>query len=103
MRPSAEFSFAPHSVRTQPVRMPTTVDALLPLSFLEAVRAVDRPVDDPDTEFVAELRNKRLGLSDTVHAQIRRYTDLVRRRQRLRADEAGGLGGGLGGRPGGGE
>lgn len=68
--------------------MAATVDALLPLSFLEAVRAVDRPIVDPDTEFVDELRNKRFGLSDTVHAQIRRYGELVRRRQRLGSDEA---------------
>jgi hypothetical protein len=79
--------------------MAATVDALLPLSLLEAVRAVDRPVDDPDTEFVAELRNKRLGLSDTVHAQIRRYTELVRRRQRLGVDEAVALARLIGRRP----
>jgi hypothetical protein len=67
--------------------MTATVDALLPLSLLEAVRAVDSPVVDPDTEFVGELRNKRLGLSDTVHAQIRRYGEAVRRSQRMGADE----------------
>ena len=79
--------------------MAATVDALLPLSFLEAVRAVDRPIDDPDTEFVDELRNKRLGLSDTVQAQIRRYSDLVRRGQRLGADEAAGIARLIGRRP----
>jgi hypothetical protein len=68
--------------------MAATVDALLPLSLLEAVRDVDRPIVDPETEFVAELRNKRLGLSDTVLAQIRRYTDAVRRSQRLSSEEA---------------
>jgi len=62
--------------------MATTVDALLPLSFLEAVRDVDRPTGDSDAEFVAELRNKRLGLSDTVHAQIARYGEAARRSQR---------------------
>jgi hypothetical protein len=79
--------------------MSPTVDALLPLSFLEAVRAVDRPDDDPDAEFVAELRNKRLGLSDTVHAQIRRYADAARRRQRLASAEAAGLAQLIGRRP----
>jgi hypothetical protein len=79
--------------------MPPTVDALLPLSFLEAVRAVDRPDEDPDAEFVAELRNKRLGLSDTVHAQIRRYADAVRRRQRQAADEVVALARLIGRRP----
>jgi predicted hydrocarbon binding protein len=63
--------------------MATQVDALLPLSFLEAVRVVDTPDTDVDAEFVAELRNKRLGLSDTVYAQIRRYTEASRRGQRL--------------------
>jgi hypothetical protein len=79
--------------------MPPTVDALLPLSFLEAVRALDRPDEDPDAEFVAELRNKRLGLSDTVHAQIRRYADAVRRRQRQAADEVAALARLIGRRP----
>lgn len=71
--------------------MPPTVDALLPLCFLEAVRAVDRPDEDPEAEFVAELRNKRLGLSETVQAQIRRYAEAVRRRQRVGADEVAAL------------
>ena len=79
--------------------MPPTVDALLPLSFLEAVRAVDRPDDDPDAEFVAELRNKRLGLSDTVYAQIRRYSDAARRRQRQAAGDVAGLARLIGRRP----
>jgi bacteriochlorophyll 4-vinyl reductase len=67
--------------------MAAPVDALLPLSLLEGVRAVDRPIEDPETEFVAELRNKRLGLSDTVLAQIRRYAEAVRRGQRAAPDE----------------
>jgi hypothetical protein len=79
--------------------MPPTVDALLPLSFLEAVRAVDRPDDDPDAEFVAELRNKRLGLSDTVYVQIRRYNDAVRRRERQTTAEVAGLARLIGRRP----
>jgi predicted hydrocarbon binding protein len=54
--------------------MPATVDPLLPLSLLEAVRTVDLPSGELETEFVHELRNKRLGLSDTVFAQIKRYT-----------------------------
>jgi hypothetical protein len=79
--------------------MSRTVDALLPLSFLVAVRAVDRPVIDPETEFVDELRNKRLGMSDTVHAQIRRYADEARRRRRTAADEAVALARLIGRRP----
>jgi predicted hydrocarbon binding protein len=67
---------------------PATVDALLPLSFLEAVRGVDSPHDDLDTEYVPELRNKRLGLSDTVYAQIQRYTAAAKKSQRAPQEEA---------------
>ena len=79
--------------------MSATVDALLPLSFLEAVRGVDTPPGDPETEFVSELRNKRLGLSDTVYAQIRRYTDAAKRHQRAGQDEAVGIARLIGRRP----
>ena len=68
--------------------MLATVDALLPLSFLEAVRNVDTPSDQFDAEYVDELRNKRLGLSDTVYAQIKRHTEARRRGQRTGQDEA---------------
>lgn len=67
--------------------MLATVDALLPLSLLEAVRDVDTP-PDLEAEFVDELRNKRLGLSDTVYLQIKRYADAVRKGQRTAQDES---------------
>ena len=79
--------------------MTITVDALLPLSFLEAVRSVDLPDDDLDAELVPELRNKRLGLSDTVYAQIRRYSEAARRHQRAVQDEATGIAKLIGRRP----
>jgi hypothetical protein len=68
--------------------MLATVDALLPLSLLEAVRNVDTPSDSLDAEYVDELRNKRLGLSDTVYVQIKRHTEAVRKGQRIGQDEA---------------
>ena len=70
--------------------MLSTVDALLPLSLLEAVRDVDKPMD-LESEFVDELRNKRLGLSETVYTQIRRYTDATKRSQRPDQEEVVGL------------
>jgi predicted hydrocarbon binding protein len=79
--------------------MAATVDPLLPLSLLEAVRNVDTPQGDLEAEFVAELRNKRLGLSDTVHAQIKRYVEAVRRQQRPAHDEAVALARLIGRRP----
>jgi hypothetical protein len=68
--------------------MLATVDALLPLSLLEAVRNVDTPIDQFDAEYVDELRNKRLGLSDTVYAQIKRHTEAARKGHRTGQDEA---------------
>ncbi len=76
-----------------------TVDPLLPLVLLEAVRAVDMPDTDLEAEFVEELRTKRFGLSDTVLAQIRRYNDAVKRGQRLPVDEAVGIAKLIGRRP----
>ena len=68
--------------------MLATVDALLPLSFLQAVRNVDTPADGLEAEYVDELRNKRLGLSDTIYTQIKRYNEAVRKHQRTPQDEA---------------
>lgn len=79
--------------------MSDTVNALLPLSFLEAVRDVDSPVEDFEAELVGDLRNKRLGLSDTVYMQIKRFTDAVKRGQHTGHDEAVGLAKLLGRRP----
>ena len=79
--------------------MPENVDALVPLSFLEAVRSIDSPDGDLEAEFVAELRSKRLGLSDTVYAQIRRYNEAVRRNVRPTFDEAVALATLIGRRP----
>jgi predicted hydrocarbon binding protein len=79
--------------------MAATIDPLLPLSLLEAVRYIDSPEDDFEAEFVQELRNKRFGLSDTVHAQIKRYSEAVKRRQRSDAQEAVALARLIGRRP----
>jgi predicted hydrocarbon binding protein len=79
--------------------MLATVDALLPLSLLEAVRDVDTPEELAEAEFVDELRNKRFGLSDTVYTQIKRYTEAVRRNQRTAQEEAVALARLIGRRP----
>jgi predicted hydrocarbon binding protein len=79
--------------------MPGTVDPLVPLVLLEAVRTVDLPDGDLEAEFVEELRTKRFGLSDTVRAQMRRYADAVKRSQRVPMEEAQGIARLLGRRP----
>lgn len=62
--------------------MPATVDALLPLSLLESVRIADTP-EEAEAEYVHELRNKRLGLSDTMYAEIQRYTEDAKKSRRV--------------------
>ena len=80
--------------------MSVTVDPLIPLKLLEAVRSVDLPGGDLlEAEFVEELRTKRFGLSDTVLAQIRRYSEAVRRNQRPSLEEAMGIAKLIGRRP----
>ena len=66
-----------------------TVDPLIPLKLLETVRAADRPTggEATEAEYVPELLNKRLGMTDTVLAQIRRYNDATQRGQRIGRDE----------------
>lgn len=71
--------------------MSSTVHARLPLSLLEAVRVVDTPEGNVEAEYIEELRTKRLGLSDTVYAQMKRYSEAVRRNERTVRDEAAAL------------
>lgn len=75
------------------------LDARLPLALLEAVKAIDTPDAELGGDLVHELRNKRLGLSETVLSQIRRYQDAVRKQQRVPAEEAVALARLIGRRP----
>src|SRR5688572_15249356 len=74
--------------RATPIGVPAltlvggALDARLPLALLEAVKAIDTPDAELDAELVHELRNKRLGLSETVYQQIKRYSEAVKRQQR---------------------
>ena len=79
--------------------MSQPVNARIPLSLLESIRRIDTPQDQTDTEYVPELRNKRLGLSDTVYSQIRRYNEAMKRGQKIPFAEAEGLGTLIGRRP----
>ena len=78
-----------------------TVDPLIPLKLLETVRAADRPQGSEATEaeYVPELLNKRLGMTDTVLAQIRRYHEAVERGQGVGRDEVVSLARLIGRRP----
>ena len=61
--------------------------SILPLALLEAMRSLDSPSDEEVAEYVDELLKKRLGLSETVAAQIQRYEAIVRRDGTVRGEE----------------
>jgi hypothetical protein len=62
----------------RPVSTPATVNAIVPLALLEAIRNLDTPLDDGlPAELAAETITKRLGLSTTVAAQIQRYREMA--------------------------
>ena len=65
-----------------------TVPAIVPLCLLEALRNVDAPVEDGLEELAGEVVSKRLGLSDTVQAQIARYAWHADRGHAVPLDEA---------------
>ena len=61
--------------------------SILPLAVLQAMRHLDSPRDEEAAEYVDELLKKRLGLSDTVAAQIARYELVALRDQTVSAEE----------------
>ena len=75
------------SARTPVRSSPDDAHSILPLAVLEAMRSLDSPSDEEVAEYVDELLKKRLGLSDTVAAQIGRYGALVRHDEPVRAFE----------------
>ncbi len=74
-----------------PAESASHASAILPLSLLEALRNLDRPVEDGLEELSGEDIAKRLGLSPTVSAEIQRYSALVRRGAMVPWAEADGV------------
>jgi len=71
------------------VSVPPTVNAIVPLALLEAIRNLDTPLDDGlPAELAAEAFSKRLGLSSTVASQIERYREMAEKRTRVPDEEA---------------
>jgi hypothetical protein len=64
------------------------IPAAIPLSLLEAIRNLDTPLADGLSDISPELGARRLGLSSTVAAQIRRYHAQVERSETVPVDEA---------------
>lgn len=74
-----------------PRRSSAGVHPLVPLVLLEAVRDADRPDGAADAEYAPELLNKRLGTTETIYTQIRRYTGAERHREMIPSTEVAGL------------
>jgi len=64
------------------------IAALVGLSLLEVLRARDLPTEILDSENPSETMPRRLGLSEAVELQIRRFRVEVRKRGRISDDEA---------------
>jgi hypothetical protein len=69
----------------------THVPALIPLSLLEAIRNLDKPVEDGLSELAVEVVAQRLGLSQTVAAQITRYREATEREEPVEDEEVVGV------------
>ena len=83
-RPTEGAKFRPLTMMTS-----ERTSAILPLSLLEAMRNLDRPVEDGLEELSTEIIAKRLGLNATVSAQIDRYRGLARHKTAVESAEVG--------------
>lgn len=63
------------------------VAAVLPLAVLESVRSHDRPEEVLEDENLTASLPRRLGLSDVIHSQIRRYEEARRKGRPVPARE----------------
>lgn len=68
-----------------------TVDPGLPLTLLETVRARDLPVEVLENEDIVASLPRRLGLSEVVSRQIKRYQEAQRRGERVDMQEVADL------------
>jgi predicted hydrocarbon binding protein len=63
------------------------VAAFLPLALLYSVRSHDRPEEVLEDENLTRSLPRRLGLSDVIHTQIRRYEEATRKGRTVPARE----------------
>ncbi len=67
------------------------IAAVVALTLLEVIRSQDRPEEILQDEDPTITMPRRLGLSDVIDTQIRRYGEAARRRQRVTESEIGDL------------
>lgn len=75
------------TVTSTPVSSESAVQAVIPLSLLEAMRNLDTPIDDGLSELAEYMVAKRLGLSHTVAVQIERYREASTRDDAIPLEE----------------
>lgn len=63
------------------------ISALVAVTLLEVIRHQDTPTEVLEAEDTSTTMPRRLGLSDVIDRQIRRYREEARRRQRITDDE----------------
>lgn len=64
-----------------------SITPVFPLLLLETMRDMDRPEEVLEAEDVSTSLPRRLGLSDVVFVQIRRFQEEVKHRRMQRADQ----------------
>ncbi|NNG16502.1 MAG: hypothetical protein HKM89_08475 [Gemmatimonadales bacterium] len=74
-------------MKSSPEITALSAHAVFPLSLLEAMRSLDRPVEDGIDAANHETKARRLGLSSTVASQIERYRGLAKSEAALPAEE----------------
>ena len=65
--------------------------AILPLSLLETLQALDAPQRDDPEELRREMASKRLGASETITKQVARYRRLAREGGLVHLDDVASL------------
>ncbi|HEX7089491.1 MAG TPA: hypothetical protein VF192_05105 [Longimicrobiales bacterium] len=76
------MSAAPDDLALPP-RPEEAIPPVLPLALLESIRAHDRPSEVLEDEDLAASMPRRLGLTDVIDSQIRRYRENGRRGVRM--------------------
>ena len=77
----------PETPARDPSQRQADVAAILPLALLYSVRAHDRPDEVLEDENLTASLPRRLGLSDVIHSQIRRYEGESRKGRNVPARE----------------
>jgi hypothetical protein len=77
----------PASARPFPEKSSRRIASVVALTLLEVIKSHDIPSETLESEDTTITMPRRLGLSDVIERQIRRYRDEVKRKERISDDE----------------